>query len=237
RSLRLGEADRVLHLYTRERGRVGAVAKGIRRTKSRFGARLEPLSRVALILHEGRGELHTVSAAEIVASNHHVREDPYRRAAGRGALEAVSRLFAEGEPSPTAYGALCRYLELLDAYQPAPGALAARDARLLALQLKLHWIAGFAPQLDACAGCGADGVPLLRFSASAGGAVCGSCGGGFSMSGGALSAMAALLRLPLADVPELPERVADELVRALGDLDAEHGGYRLRTRRWAGVAT
>ena len=92
RSLRLGEADRVLHLYTRERGRVGAVAKGIRRTKSRFGARLEPLSRVALILHEGRGELHTVSAAEIVQSNHRVREHPYKLAAGMvDGLDAVAR--------------------------------------------------------------------------------------------------------------------------------------------------
>src|SRR3954468_368877 len=72
RSIRLGEADRVLHLYTRERGRVGAVAKGIRRTKSRFGARLEPLTQVALVLHEGRGELHTVSGAEIVESHHAV---------------------------------------------------------------------------------------------------------------------------------------------------------------------
>jgi DNA repair protein RecO (recombination protein O) len=237
RSLRLGEADRVLHLYTRERGRVGAVAKGIRRTKSRFGARLEPLSRVALILHEGRGELHTVSAAETVQSNHHVREHPYKLAAGMVALEAVSRLFAEGEPSPTAFGALCRYLELLDAARPVDGAMPARDAGLLALQLKLHWIAGFAPQLDACAGCGSADAPLLRFSASAGGAACGSCGGGFAISGAALEAMSASLRLPLADVPRLPDRVADELLRALGDLDAEHGGYRLRTRRWAGVST
>ena len=98
RSFRLGEADRVLHLYTRERGRVGAVAKGVRRTRSRFGARLEPLTRVALVLHEGRGELHTISAAEIVESHHGVREDGYRLAVGLAGLEAVSRLFAEGEP-------------------------------------------------------------------------------------------------------------------------------------------
>jgi DNA repair protein RecO (recombination protein O) len=237
RSLRLGEADRVLHLYTRERGRVGAVAKGIRRTKSRFGARLEPLSHVALILHEGRGELHTVSAAEIVQSNHHVREHPYKLAAGMVALEAVSRLFAEGDPSPQAFAGLCRYLELLDAAEAPDGAMPARDPGLLALQLKLHWIAGFAPQLDACAGCGSADAPLLRFSASAGGAVCASCGGGFPISGAALDAMAAYVRLPLADVPRVGDRTADELVRAVGDLDAEHGGYRLRTRRWAGVAT
>ena len=64
RSLRFGEADCVLHLYTFERGRVGAVAKGLRRTKSRFGARLEPLSHVELVLHEGTGELHTVTGVD-----------------------------------------------------------------------------------------------------------------------------------------------------------------------------
>ena len=58
RSFRFGEADRVLHVYTADRGRVGAVAKGVRRTKSRFGARLEPLSHVELMLHQGSGELH-----------------------------------------------------------------------------------------------------------------------------------------------------------------------------------
>ena len=62
RSIRFSEADRVLHLYTLERGRVNAIAKGVRKTGSRFGARLEPLTRSALVLHEGRGELHTSPA-------------------------------------------------------------------------------------------------------------------------------------------------------------------------------
>ena len=78
RSFRLGEADRVLHVYTAERGRVGAVAKGVRRTKSRFGARLEPLSHVELLLHQGSGELGTVTGAALIDSHHAVREEPYR---------------------------------------------------------------------------------------------------------------------------------------------------------------
>src|SRR6187455_1262561 len=72
RSLRLGEADRIVHLYTLDRGRIGAVAKGIRRTKSRFGARLEPLSHVAMMLHEGSGELQTVTGVELLHSHHAV---------------------------------------------------------------------------------------------------------------------------------------------------------------------
>src|SRR4051812_50215047 len=81
RSLRLGEADRVLHLYTPSRGRVGAVAKGVRRTRSRVGARLEPFSHVALVLHEGRGGVHTVSGGGTLAAHH-----AGRRQAGRGRI-------------------------------------------------------------------------------------------------------------------------------------------------------
>src|SRR5687768_18461967 len=74
RSIRYGEADRILHLYSRERGRIGAVAKGVRRPKSRFGGRLEPLFRVGLVLHEGRGELYTVTSAQTVHAHARLRE-------------------------------------------------------------------------------------------------------------------------------------------------------------------
>src|SRR5919201_6408070 len=89
RSLRFGEADRVLHLYTAERGRVNAIAKGVRKTASRFGARLEPLTHAALMLHEGRGELHTVTGADIVHSHERAREDTYRLAVGLIGAEAM----------------------------------------------------------------------------------------------------------------------------------------------------
>ena len=82
RSMRFSEADRILHLYTAERGRLGAIAKGIRKTKSRFGARLEPLSHVELMLHEGAGELQTITGVELLRSHHQTREDTYRPRAG-----------------------------------------------------------------------------------------------------------------------------------------------------------
>src|ERR687894_105049 len=97
RSLRLGEADRVLHLYTRVRGRIGAVAKGIRRTTSRFGARLEPLSHVELLLHQGSGELQTVTGASLVDAHRPAREDPYRLSVALVGAEAMLRLFVEEE--------------------------------------------------------------------------------------------------------------------------------------------
>src|SRR4051794_41257842 len=92
RSIRFGEADRVLHLYTPSRGRISAIAKGVRKTKSRFGGRLEPFFRLNLLLHEGRSDLMTVTGAETVAGYPRVREDgrsldrpaPGRAAVGRG---------------------------------------------------------------------------------------------------------------------------------------------------------
>src|ERR671937_314495 len=119
RSLRFGEADCVLHLYTLERGRVGAVAKGVRRTKSRFGGRLEPLSHVELSLHQGSGELATVTGADLVDSHRRAREDPYRLNVGLIGLEAMLRLFSEQEANPRAFRALTRFLDLLDEQAPA----------------------------------------------------------------------------------------------------------------------
>jgi DNA repair protein RecO (recombination protein O) len=233
RSLRFGEADRVLHVYTHERGRVGAVAKGVRRTRSRFGARLEPLTRVNLQLHLGRGELGTVTGADIVASHRRVREDPARLAVGLVGAEAVARLFAEGEASPKAFEALCRFLEALE-LRAAPNGPIAREPLLLALGLKLHWVAGFAPVLDRCASCGSIEAPLVRFSAATGGAMCAACPGGFGIRHDMIGALGALLRAPLAEAPALPGPLASEVARAVSELHAEHGGFRLRSLALAG---
>src|SRR6201987_4777044 len=89
RSIRLGEADRVLHLSPRAPGGAGAVAKGGRKTTSRFGARLEPLSHVELVLHRGRGELETVTAAQLVHSHRAGRGDFYRYSVGTIGAEAM----------------------------------------------------------------------------------------------------------------------------------------------------
>src|SRR5205809_942700 len=106
RSFRFGEADRVLHLYTLDRGRIGAVAKGVRKTKSRYGARLEPLSHVELLLHQGSGELQTVTGVELVRSHHAAREDYYRLSVGLIGAEAMLRLYTEQEGNQRAFTAL-----------------------------------------------------------------------------------------------------------------------------------
>ena len=130
RSFRFGEADRVLHLYTAERGRVGAIAKGVRKTKSRFGARLEPFSHVELLLHQGSGELHTVTGASLVDAHRPAREDSYRLSVGLVGAEAMLRLFVEEERNERAFEALTRFL-VRGGRDPGRGARAggARSAR------------------------------------------------------------------------------------------------------------
>src|SRR5437868_3428617 len=167
RSIRFSEADRILHLYTLERGRVGAIAKGIRKTKSRFGARLEPLSHVELLLHEGSGELATVTGAALIDSHRTAREDPLRLEIGLIGAEAMLRLFTEPEANRRAFTALTRFLDALDELEPAAGR-AALDPLALAFQLKLLWVSGYLPHLTSCVECGAE--TLVGFSSRAGGA-------------------------------------------------------------------
>ena len=157
RSFRLGEADRVLHVYTADRGRVGAVAKGVRRTKSRFGGRLEPLSHVELMLHQGSGELQTVTGADLRSSHHEAREDPYRLAVGLIGAEAMLRLFTEQEANERAFTALTRFLDRLDVIPPRAPARPALDPLVLSFQLKLLWLSGYMPHLDGCVECGSAG--------------------------------------------------------------------------------
>src|SRR5919197_3605764 len=203
RSIRLGEADRVLHLYTLERGRIGAVAKGIRKTKSRFGARLEPLSHVDVLLHHGSGELDTVTGVELIRSHHAAREDRYRLAVGLVGAEAMLRLFTEQERNPRAFEAVTRFLDLLDDL-PRRDSRPAHDPLVLSFQLKLLWLSGYLPHLTSCAECGAADTPLVGYSARAGGAVCRDCGdGALVLSPAGLVGTESLLARPLAEAGEV----------------------------------
>src|SRR5436190_21473972 len=196
RSFRLGEADRVLHLYTLARGRVGAVAKGIRKTKSRFGARLEPLSHVELMLHEGSGELQTVTGVELLHSHHAVRERRYALGVGLVGAEAMLRLFPEQEASPRAFEALTRFLDLLDGLGSSSAGRPHLAALGLSFRLKLLWLAGYLPHVGSCANCGGP-APFAGYSAPAGGVVCRTCadvGGTLALSAAGLSGIEGLLR-------------------------------------------
>jgi DNA repair protein RecO (recombination protein O) len=235
RSFRLGEADRVLHLYTLSRGRIGAVAKGVRKTKSRFGARLEPLSHVELLLHQGSGELQTVTGVELLRSHRQAREDPYRLGVGLVGVEAMLRLFPEQEANERAFTALTRFLDQVDELEPRHGARPALDPLALGFQLKLLWLSGYLPHLTSCAECGAE-IGLVGYSPRAGGAVCRGCAdGAIALTPAGLAGIEELLRRPLAELSavKLTARAAREALDVVTASYEYHGGFRLRTLRTA----
>jgi DNA repair protein RecO (recombination protein O) len=233
RSLRFGEADRVLHLYTESRGRLGAIAKGVRRTRSRFGGRLEPLSHVELVLHQGGGELATVTGVDLVRSHAAAREKPYRLGVGLVGAEAMLRLFPEQEASPRAFEALTRFLDLLDELESSSAGPPHLAALGLSFQLKLLWLAGYLPHVGSCANCGGP-APFAGYSAPAGGVVCRTCadaGGTLALSAAGLSGIEGLLRRPLAEASDvgLTVRGARDVLSVVTSSYEYHGGFRLRT--------
>jgi DNA repair protein RecO (recombination protein O) len=222
RSIRYGEADRILHLYTRDRGRLGAIAKGVRRPRSRFGGRLEPLFRVDLVLHEGRGELCTVTSASTVSAHGRVRESREALQRATQACDAVLRLFDSQEPNRPAYNLLCHELMLLDARPEA-----ASRAQALSFRLKLLLAAGFLPELAACASCG-EREHLGAFSASAGGVVCAGCeAGSFPLDQSAHAFLVEALSKSLADAPSAPEPALRQADRAITETLEHHAHVRL----------
>ena len=223
RSIRYGEADRILHLYTPYLGRLGAIAKGVRRSRSRFGARLEPFFHISIVLHEGRGELATVTSADTVAVNAELRDHAETLDAAARACDAVARLFETPEPHPDVFQLLVNELALLNRSKDH-----ARPANGLAFRLKLLLAAGIVPQLGACATCGAR-EHLHGFSATAGGVVCSSCqGSAFPLEEESYQFLVSALGAPLAQAPDASERALRQVERAIVEQAEHHGHVRLR---------
>jgi DNA repair protein RecO (recombination protein O) len=223
RSMRYGEADRILHLYTPDRGRVSAIAKGVRRAKSRFGGRLEPYFRLRLVLYQGRSELLTVTSAETLDGHPRLREHAAALDCAARSCDAVGRLFGDGEPHRGVYNLLANQLALLDS-DPAR----ATRANALAFRLKLLLAAGFAPQLAACAGCG-EAEHLAGFSGAAGGVVCTACeASSFALGQEAHDFLVAALGRPLSEAPDAPPRALAQAERAILETLEHHAHLRLR---------
>ena len=223
RSLRYGEADRILHVFTPHRGKLGAIAKGVRRARSRFGGRLEPFFRVELMLHEGRSDLLTVTGAQTIEGHARLRADAACLDSASRACDAVTRLFDDGDPHPDVFNLLCHELALLD--EDDANATAANQ---VAFRLKLLLAAGLAPQLAACATCG-EREHLSGFSGAAGGVVCGACeASAFALDEEAHSFMVQALGRPLAQAPQAAERAVRQADRAVLETAAHHAGVQLR---------
>lgn len=175
RTQKLGEADRIITLLTRGHGRVRAVARGVRRTKSKFGARLEPFSHVDVQFFArgseliGRGLPLCTQTETIAPYGGAIVADYARYTAGTAMLETAERFTDhEGEPNVQQYLLLVGGLRTLAGGEHAPGLIL--DAYLL----RSLAVGGYAPSFDACAKCGLPG-PNRFFSVAAGGTVCADC--------------------------------------------------------------
>jgi DNA repair protein RecO (recombination protein O) len=205
RTYKLGEADRIVVLLTEGRGKVRAVAKGVRKTKSRFGSRLEPTSHVSLLMYEGR-ELDVVNQAESLEHHRHVREDLGRLSKATAILEAVDHVAQEREPSSQLYRMVVGALRALD-QQDSAVLLGAFYWKLLAAE-------GLAPLVDACAGCGSDG-PLVAFDLGEGGVLCRDCRSGVPLSPAGLDLLRRILGGDLNRVLAEPADPASRELEAL----------------------
>ena len=185
RTIKLGEADRIITIATEGRGKVRAVAKGVRKTKSRFGARLEPLTHLSLQLYETRGDLDIVTQVETIDSFRAVREDLDRLTQASALLEAVDHVVQEGEENPRLLQMLLGALRTLEA-GPAPLVVPAFFWKLLAQE-------GFTPLLDECASCGSTDE-VVAFDLEIGGVLCRTCAHGAPrLSAGALALLRRML--------------------------------------------
>lgn len=220
RTHKLGEADRIIVFVTRGHGKVRAVAKGVRKTRSRFGSRLEPCSHVALQLYEGR-ELDIVTQAESVDHFRAIREDLDRLAAAQLMLEATDQISQEREPDTGLYQLLVGALRALAG---DGGALVAP-----AFLLKLLATDGVRPLVDHCADCGED-TPLVAFDLASGGLLCRSCRRGVAVSPEAVDLLRDVLGGRLGAALARPVDGATHEVAHLATTAMEHHlERRLRT--------
>ena len=212
RTHKLGEADRIITFMTERHGKVRAVAKGVRKTKSKFGARLEPTSHVALQLYEGR-ELDIVTQAESVDHFKAIREDLDRLSHAVTMLEATDQLSLEREPNP-------------DLYRMLLGALRAVDTRNSALVVAgFHWkvlaLEGFRPQVESCVVC-EEPEGLVSFDPTEGGLLCAEHRRGTRVSPEAVELLQQILGGRLAQALEAPASPATHEVDHLATRVMEH---------------
>lgn len=225
RSMRYGEADRILHAITPEHGRIGAIARGARRPKSKLGGRLEPLAVVQLELQTGRSDLHTVVGADSVAVHHRILTHHGAMTEAQRACGIVDRTSVPDEPAHAVHGLLRTMLAVLDA-DPA----SASEGLQLAFRLKLLYAHGLQPALGACVHCGRTDA-LVGFDAAHGGVVCASCQRSAPpIDEAAVAFMIGALGHPLAAAPPVEPRPAHQVRRVIEDLARNHLGVELRDR-------
>jgi DNA repair protein RecO (recombination protein O) len=229
RTIRLGEADRIVTLVTEQHGKVRAVAKGVRRTTSKFGSRLEPLSHVALLGWQGRGDLDIINQVEVLDTHRVVREDLDRMSAAMVMLEVVDQVAQERHSNPRLYEMLVGGI----------AALSERNSPMVApaFLLKVLVLEGAAPVLDVCVSCGEeDASALVAFDLVEGGVLCRGCRRGRPLSPDGLVLLRRTLGGDLAGVLNEGRSPATDEVTALATEAMEsHLDRRLRSVRTGSV--
>ena len=225
RTVKLGEADKIITIFTQGHGKVRAVAKGVRRTQSKFGARLEPTSHVALQLHEGRN-LDVLTQCETIESNRALREGYMLLTHAIPMLEAVDHLTQEREANAAMYRMLTGALRTL----------ASRGSALVttAFFWKLLALEGYEPRINGCARCdvSASIEPLFSFDLHEGGGLCRGCamGGGRRLSPEAFALLARILSGGLNDaLNESPSDASHDIERLALAAIEHHLERRLRS--------
>lgn len=195
RGFPFGEADRVVVFVSPNEGKIRAVARGVRRTKSRFGGRLEPLTHVDLVLYQGRN-LPTITQVSVIEPFPRLRNDLDAVLAAGSMAEVIGKVVVEGEPSHRLFLLLQRGLHALEA---GAGGMDLVTSFLLKVMDAL----GQAPALRWCAACG-ENSPLDRFSLAGGGLLCTRCdaGGSFRLRGGLTTYLATLAASELSGFTE-----------------------------------
>lgn len=212
RSFDLGEADRIITFMTEGRGKVRAVAKGVRKTKSRFGGRLETTNHVALTLYEGRS-LDTITQADLLDHFRPVREDLDRLGRVMPLLEVVDGVTSEGRSDSRLYQMLLGALRALS-QSDAPLIVPAFFWKLLAHE-------GMRPEVSCCASCGTENE-LVAFELTEGGVLCTTCRRGSRLSPEGLDLLRRILGGQLASVLGEPASSAGDEVEHLATKSLEH---------------
>ena len=206
RTHKLGEADRILSVITENNGKVRAVAKGVRKTRSRFGGRLEPLRHLDLQFYKGRGDLDIVTQAETRDHWPDIRNNLGRLGKALTIAEAVDQIAQDRQPDQSLYRMLCGGLEALHLADPA--------LIVPAFMLKLLAHEGVAPELNECV-IGGETSGLNYFDPGTGGVTCADHQRGRPISSSALELMRATLGGALAAVLEVQQAPHTDEVSAL----------------------
>lgn len=212
RTYKLGESDRIVVLMTHRHGKVRAVAKGIRKTKSKIGARLEPMSHVDVLLNRGR-DLDVVNQVEVVDASPGLHGDLERMSQAISMCEAVDLVSQDRQPAEHLYEMLVGALRTLED-QPAPLLLAGFFLKLLAAE-------GVGPQVDRCVSCDSS-EHLEHFDLHAGGVQCRSCATGMRIDGGVVEALQEILGGRLRKALERPESPSTNATTSLATRLMEH---------------